>query len=86
MCVIDNARLENRESSNGRKIARMARILTIFRPKKSQRRDLFFQKCLKERRNEEADKDFENFAKIFEKFEIFTERPLSIDYIKPPYQ
>ena len=41
MCVIDHARLENRKSSNDRNIARMARILTIFGPKKSQRRKLF---------------------------------------------
>ena len=56
----------------------MARILTIFRPKKLQRRDLFFQKFVNERRNEETDKDFENVAKIFEKLEIFTERQLAI--------
>ena len=48
----------------------------ILGPKKSQRRDLFFQKNLNERRNKETDKDFEIFAKIFEKLEIFTERPL----------
>ena len=36
-----NARLENRKSSNGRKIARMARILTILGPKRSQRPKLF---------------------------------------------
>ena len=38
------------KSSNGRKIARIARILTIFGPNKSQRRDLFFEKRSNERR------------------------------------
>ena len=35
-------------------------------PKKSQRRDLFFQKILNERRNNETDKDLENSAKTFD--------------------
>ena len=59
----------------------MARIFTILGPKKSQRWDLFFQKFLNERRNEETDKNFENFSKIFDKnfekkLEIFMIRPL----------
>ena len=37
-------------TSNGRKIARIARILTIFGPNESQRRDLFFEKRSNERR------------------------------------
>ena len=49
MHVADNARLVNRKSSNDRKIARMARILTIFGPKRSQRRKLFDEKFLKNR-------------------------------------
>ena len=56
------------KTSNGRKIARIARIFTILGPKKSQRRDLLFQKNLNERQNEETEKDFENFAKMFERF------------------
>ena len=59
----------------------MTRILTILKPKTSQRRGLFFQQNLNERRNEETDKDFEKFAKIFEKLEIFTERPLDIQSV-----
>ena len=61
----------------------MARIFRILGPIKSQRRDLFFQKKLNEQRNEETDKDFENFAKIFEKLEIFTERPLYLQVPMP---
>ena len=38
------------KSSNGRKIARMAPILTIFGPNRSQRRNLFFEKFSNERR------------------------------------
>ena len=45
MHIADNARLENRKSSNGRKIARMARNLTIFGPKGSQRPKLFRENC-----------------------------------------
>ena len=37
MRVTDNARRQNRKSSNSRKIARMARILTKFGPNKLQR-------------------------------------------------
>ena len=38
------------KSLNGRKIARMAPILTIFGPNRSQRRNLFFEKISNERR------------------------------------
>ena len=38
------------KSLNGRKIARMAPILTIFGPNRSRRRDLFFEKFSNERR------------------------------------
>ena len=38
------------KSLNGRKIARMAPFLTIFGPKSSQRRDLFFENFSNERR------------------------------------
>ena len=38
------------KSLNGRKIARMAPILTIFGPNRSQRRNLFFEKFSNERR------------------------------------
>ena len=39
------------KSLNGRKIARMAPILTIFGPNRSQRRNLFFEKFSNERRH-----------------------------------
>ena len=38
------------KSLNDQKIARMARILTIFGPNRSQRRDLFFEEFSNERR------------------------------------
>ena len=38
----------------GRKIARIAPILTIFGPKSSQRHDLFFEKIANERKNEQT--------------------------------
>ena len=38
------------KTSNGRKIARMAPILTIFGPNRSRRRDLFFENFSNERR------------------------------------
>ena len=50
LCVIDNARLENRKSSNDQKIARMARILTIFGPFEPHRRQLQFPKISNERK------------------------------------
>ena len=50
------------KSLNGRKIARMARILTIFGPNESSRRDLCFENFSNER-NERKD-----FKKILEKF------------------
>ena len=62
MCVIDNARLENRKSSNGRKIARMARILTIFGPKRSQRPKLFHEKFLNERNEQKVPEKFEKLS------------------------
>ena len=37
------------KTSNGRKIARIARILTIFGPNESSRRDLFFENVWKDR-------------------------------------
>ena len=58
MHVTDNARLENRKSSNGRKIARMARILTIFGPNESSRRDLFDKKNSNERNEQKYFKIF----------------------------
>ena len=53
MHVADNVRLENRKSSNGRKIARMARNLTIFGPNRSHRRELKFENFSNERANEQ---------------------------------
>ena len=65
MHVADNARLENRKSSNGRKIARMARILTIFGPKRSQRRKLFDEKFSNERNERKVPEKFEKLSKFF---------------------
>ena len=56
------------KSLNGRKIARMARILTIFGPNESSRRDLFFEKFSKGQNEQKYFKKFsENFSKNFEK-------------------
>ena len=63
MHIEDDARLENRKSSNGRKIARMARILTKFGPKKSQRRKLFDEKNSNERNEREVPQKFEKLSK-----------------------
>ena len=60
------------KSSNGRKIARMARNSTIFGPNESSRRDLFLEKFSKSRNNRKV---FGKLRKIFEKiFEFFFER------------
>ena len=53
------------KSSNGRKIARMARNSTIFGPNESSRRDLFLEKFSKSRNNRKV---FEKLRKIFEIF------------------
>jgi len=60
MHVADHACLENRKFSSGRKIARMARILMKFGPKKSQQHKLFDEKLSNERKVPEK---FEKFAK-----------------------
>ena len=52
-----------RKSSNGRKIARMARNLTIFGPNRSRRRELNFE--TNERANEQTNDLYKNFSKIF---------------------
>ena len=65
MHVADNARLENRKSSNGRKIARMARILTIFGPKRSQRPKLFHEKKSNERNEQKVPEKFEKLSIFF---------------------
>ena len=61
MHIEDNAPLENRKSSNDQKIARMARILTKFGPKKSQRRKLFDEKISNERDERKVPGKFENY-------------------------
>ena len=53
------------KSSNGQKIARMARNSTIFGPNESSRRHLFLEKNSKSRNNRKV---FEKLRKIFEKF------------------
>ena len=56
------------KSSNGRKIARMAPILTIFGPKSSQQCDLFVEKFSNERANEQTNDLCKNFSKFFRTF------------------
>ena len=67
MHVADNARLENRKSSNDRKIARMARILTIFGPKRSQQPKLFHEKKSNERNERKVPEKFEKSSKKIRK-------------------
>ena len=67
MCVTDNACLENRKSSSGRKIARMARIVTIFGPSELSRGDLFSEKVSNGR----------NERKYFKKISEFVEKYLN---------
>ena len=69
MHVADNVRLENRKSSNGRKIARMAQILTIFGPKRSQRRKLFDENFSNERNERKVPEKFENYRKKIRKIQ-----------------
>ena len=57
-----------RKSSNGRKIARMARNLTIFGPNRSRRRELNFEKFSNERANEQTNDLYKKFSKNFRKF------------------
>ena len=63
MHVTDNARLENQKSSNDQKIARMARILTIFGPKRSQRPKLFDENFRANETNEKFPKNSKKFRK-----------------------
>ena len=65
MHVADNARLENRKSSNGRKIARMARNLMIFGPKRSQRRKPYDEKFSNERNERKVPGKCENYRFVF---------------------
>ena len=67
MHVADNARLENRKSSNGRKITRMARKLTIFGPKRLQRPKLFRAKISNERNERKVPEKFEKLSFVFQK-------------------
>ena len=67
MHVADNARLEKRKSSNNQKIARMARNLTKFGPKKSQRRKLFDEKFSNERDERKVPEKIEKLSKMFSK-------------------
>ena len=67
MRVTDNARLEKRKSSSGRKIARMARILMKFGPKKSQRHKLFDEKNSNDRNEQKVPEKFEKISKTFSK-------------------
>ena len=72
------------KTSNGRKIASIARSFTILGPKKSQRRDLFFENFVNEggtQKLTKTSKICENFRKKIEKLKIFTERLLCIYYV-----
>ena len=53
-------KMKNPKIFNDRKIARMAPILTIFEPKSSQRRDLFFEKFPNERKKERKKRPHEH--------------------------
>ena len=63
----DHARLENRKSSSGRKIARMTGILMKFGPKKSQRRRLFDEKFSNERSERKVPEKIEKLSKNIRK-------------------
>merc|ERR1712167_205720 len=54
----------NSKSSNGRKITRMARNLTILGPNRSRRRGLKFENFS----NEQTNDLYKNFSKIFRNF------------------
>ena len=77
---IESNRISNRsnrksqKSSNGLKIARMARIFTIFGPNESSRRDLFLKKFQTNETNENSENwIFWNFVSaIFQHFEFWT--------------
>ena len=62
MHVTDDARLENRKSSSGRKIERMAGILMKFGPK-SQGPKLFHEKKKNERNEQKVPEKFEKLSK-----------------------
>ena len=55
------------KSSNDQKIARMARILTIFGPKRSQRPKLFHEKFSNERNERKVPEKFEKLSIFFSK-------------------
>ena len=57
--------VSNSKSSNGRKIARMARNLTIFGPNRSRRRELKFEKKSKKRANEQTNELYKILSKFF---------------------
>ena len=57
--------VSNSKSSNGRKIARMARNLTIFGPNRSRRRELKFEKFSNERANEQTNELYKKKSNFF---------------------
>ena len=67
MCVIDNAPHKNRKSSNGWKIAGMARILMKFGPNESHHPSCFMKSFPTHETNEKFPKDSKNYRKQFEK-------------------
>ena len=77
------------KSSNGRKIARMARNSTIFGPNESSRRDLFLEKFSKSRNNrkvfEKVRQILKNFSKkIFERCNLMGDVILSNTSLRVP--
>ena len=62
--------VSNSKSSNGRKIARMARNLTIFGPNRSRRRELKFEKFSNERANEQTNELYKTFSNFFRSFSV----------------
>ena len=61
--IYSGTTLQFSETSNGRKIARMDPISTMFCQKRLQRRDLFFRKIL---RAAVVEKLYENVEKLYE--------------------
>ena len=70
--------VSNSKSSNGQKIARKARNLTIFGPNRSRRRELKFEKFSNERANEQTNKLYKtnwHFRFVFGSFSAGSPKP-----------
>ena len=71
--------VSNSKSSNDRKIARMARNLTIFGPNRSRRRELKFEKFSNERASGQTNDLYKSFSKVFRNF-LRDPRSLDLNY------